>query len=104
MESAVLDAGLRILIVLALVFANGFFVAAEFSLVTVRKTRVDQLIAEGNRMAVTVRPGKAPPTVLQWRLLVLPFSRGLLRRLKLSGNRCGASDGRMCCTALYSFR
>src|SRR5206468_4465904 len=24
------------------------------------------------------------------------------RRLKLSGNRCGASDGRMCCTALYS--
>jgi magnesium and cobalt exporter, CNNM family len=34
---------------LALVFANGFFVAAEFSIVTVRKTRVDQLIAEGHR-------------------------------------------------------
>ena len=30
-------------------------------------------------------------------------TRGLLRRLKLSGNRCGASDGRMCWTALYSF-
>ena len=30
---------------LALVFANGFFVAAEFAIVTVRKTRVDQLIA-----------------------------------------------------------
>ena len=30
-------------------------------------------------------------------------TRGLPRRLKLSGNRCGASDGRMCCTALYSF-
>ena len=29
-------------------------------------------------------------------------TRGLLRRLKSSGNRCGASDGRMCCTALYS--
>ena len=29
-------------------------------------------------------------------------TRGLPRRLKLSGNRCGASDGRMCCTALYS--
>ena len=29
-------------------------------------------------------------------------TRGLLRRLKLSGKRCGASDGRMCCTALYS--
>ena len=41
--------------VLALVFANGFFVAAEFSLVTVRKTRIDQLIAEGHRGARTVR-------------------------------------------------
>ncbi|MBI2835555.1 MAG: HlyC/CorC family transporter [Acidobacteria bacterium] len=41
--------------VLALVLANGFFVAAEFSVVTVRKTRVDQLIAEGNRMARAVR-------------------------------------------------
>ena len=40
---------------LALVFANGFFVAAEFSLVTVRKTRIDQLIAEGHRGARTVR-------------------------------------------------
>jgi len=39
----------------ALVFANGFFVAAEFALVTVRKTRVDQLIAEGNRTARVVR-------------------------------------------------
>ncbi len=39
----------------ALVFANGFFVAAEFSLVTVRKTRIDQLIAEGHRGARTVR-------------------------------------------------
>jgi magnesium and cobalt exporter, CNNM family len=28
--------------VLALVFANGFFVSAEYSIVTVRKTRIDQ--------------------------------------------------------------
>ena len=61
MEGVMLDAGLRILAVLALVFANGFFVAAEFSLVTVRKTRVDQLIAEGSRMAVTVRRALADP-------------------------------------------
>ena len=39
----------------ALVFANGFFVAAEFAIVTVRKTRVDQLIAEGHRGARAVR-------------------------------------------------
>src|SRR5438067_5585812 len=45
----------------ALVFANGFFVAAEFSIVTVRKTRVDQLIAEGHRGARTVRRAVSAP-------------------------------------------
>ena len=55
MPSAAMDAGIRLLAVLALVLANGFFVAAEFSLVTVRKTRIDQLIAEGSRMARPVR-------------------------------------------------
>ena len=50
-----MDVGFRLLAVLALVLANGFFVAAEFSLVTVRKTRIDQLIAEGSRMARPVR-------------------------------------------------
>src|SRR5437763_594010 len=39
--------------VLALVFANGFCVASEFAIVTLRKTRIDQLIAEGSRSAVT---------------------------------------------------
>ena len=39
----------------ALVFANGFFVAAEFAIVTVRKTRIDQLVAEGHRGARAVR-------------------------------------------------
>ena len=52
---------LGLLAVLALVFANGFFVAAEFSLVTVRKTRIDQLIAEGHRGARTVRRALTDP-------------------------------------------
>jgi CBS domain containing-hemolysin-like protein len=47
--------------VLALVFANGFFVAAEFAIVTVRKTRIDQLIAEGNRRARAVRRAVTDP-------------------------------------------
>lgn len=47
--------------VLALVFANGFFVAAEFSIVTVRKTRIDQLVAEGNRGARAVRRAVSDP-------------------------------------------
>src|SRR5436190_23278280 len=50
-----MDVGLRLLGVLSLVLANGFFVAAEFSIVTVRKTRIDQLIAEGSRLARPVR-------------------------------------------------
>ena len=47
--------------VLALVFANGFFVASEFAIVTVRKTRVDQLIAEGNSRARAVRRAVSDP-------------------------------------------
>ena len=46
---------------LVLVCANGFFVAAEFSIVTVRKTRIDQLIAEGHRSAKAVRRAVSAP-------------------------------------------
>jgi CBS domain containing-hemolysin-like protein len=51
----------RIAGLFALVFANGFFVAAEFSIVSVRKTRVDQLIAEGHRGARAVRRAVTAP-------------------------------------------
>ena len=51
----------RIAGVLALIAANGFFVAAEFSIVTVRKTRIDQLVAEGNRRARVVRRAVTEP-------------------------------------------
>src|SRR5215218_6100388 len=44
-----------LLAVLTLVAANGFFVAGEFALVKVRKTRVDQLVAEGRSGARTVQ-------------------------------------------------
>jgi putative hemolysin len=36
---------------LGLVLLNGFFVAAEFALVSVRKSRIDQMANEGNRQA-----------------------------------------------------
>jgi putative hemolysin len=55
METGVLDVTVRLVAILALVLANGFFVAAEFSLISVRKTRIDQLLAEGSRMARPVR-------------------------------------------------
>ncbi len=36
------------LIIAGLVFVNGFFVAAEFALVKVRTSQIDQLVEEGN--------------------------------------------------------
>ncbi len=51
----------RLVLLLALVFANGFFVAAEFAIVTVRKTRIDQLIAEGHLGARAVRRAVTQP-------------------------------------------
>src|ERR1700745_1710687 len=56
-----MDVFWRLAGLLALVLANGFFVAAEFSIVTVRKTRVDQLIAEGHRGARAVRRAVSSP-------------------------------------------
>src|SRR5687767_4520945 len=41
--------------VVVLVLLNGFFVAAEFALVSVRKTRIDELIAQGHKEARVVR-------------------------------------------------
>ncbi|HVF85563.1 MAG TPA: hemolysin family protein [Abditibacteriaceae bacterium] len=41
----------QIIAVVALVVANAFFVAAEFALVSVRRTRIDQLAAEGSNSA-----------------------------------------------------
>jgi CBS domain containing-hemolysin-like protein len=61
MEHSVAGILWRLAGVLALVFANGFFVAAEFSIISVRKTRVDQLVAEGNRRARAVRRAVTQP-------------------------------------------
>ena len=61
MEYSLAEIVWRLAGVLALVFANGFFVAAEFSIVTVRKTRIDQMIAEGHRGARAVRRAVTDP-------------------------------------------
>jgi CBS domain containing-hemolysin-like protein len=44
-----------------LVLANGFFVAAEFGLVAVRRSRIDQLVAEGDRQAAAVQSALRNP-------------------------------------------
>jgi putative hemolysin len=45
------SAGWGILAIIILVMANGFFVAAEFSLVAVRRSRVEELAAQGLKSA-----------------------------------------------------
>ena len=52
-----LETGGGLLAVLLLVLLNGFFVSAEFALVTVRRTRVQQLVAEGRPGAGNVDDG-----------------------------------------------
>jgi CBS domain containing-hemolysin-like protein len=49
-----LDVALKLLIVLVLVAANGFFVAAEFALVSLRRSRIQILADTGSRAAKRV--------------------------------------------------
>ena len=49
----VTDIFVNIFIIAFLLFVNGFFVAAEFSLVKVRRTRLEQLCNDGNQNAKT---------------------------------------------------
>ncbi len=50
-----LSISLRLVLVLALVLLNGLFVAAEFSIVTTRRGRIETLAAEGNPVAPLIR-------------------------------------------------
>jgi CBS domain containing-hemolysin-like protein len=55
MDSSILIDLLKLVFVLLLVLANGFFVAAEFSLVSVRRTRIAELVSHGNSSAEAVQ-------------------------------------------------
>lgn len=46
---------LRLAFVLLLVLLNAFFVAAEFALVAVRRSKIDQMAAEGDKSALVVQ-------------------------------------------------
>ena len=52
---------MELLIIAFLIFLNGLFVAAEFSLVRVRRTRIEQLVDEGSRGAKRVNRLIAQP-------------------------------------------
>ncbi|HYW19170.1 MAG TPA: hemolysin family protein [Nodularia sp. (in: cyanobacteria)] len=49
------DVGLRLLSVLLLIAINAFFVTAEFSMVTVRRSRIHQLVEAGDIPAIAVQ-------------------------------------------------
>ena len=55
MDQSLADVLGKLLAVLGLVAANGFFVAAEFSLVGVRRSRIDELVAQGHGRAKILR-------------------------------------------------
>jgi Mg2+/Co2+ transporter CorB len=50
-DDVLLASVIGILSIFVLVIANGFFVASEFSLVAIRRSRVAQLVAAGRRKA-----------------------------------------------------
>jgi CBS domain containing-hemolysin-like protein len=54
-HATIVDDGLKILAVLALVVLNGFFVAAELALVRIRDTQLEALAVKGNRRAKVAR-------------------------------------------------
>ncbi len=61
MESTLTLDLIGLVAVVFLVLLNGFFVAAEFSLVSVRKTRIAELVAQGNANAKTVQKALENP-------------------------------------------
>ncbi len=47
-------AGIQVVLIVILIALNAFFVAAEMGLARIRRTRVDQLAAEGGKMALEI--------------------------------------------------
>ncbi len=50
-----MDSVFQLLLVIILVLLNGYFVASEFALVAIRKTRIDELARRGNKAARLVQ-------------------------------------------------
>ena len=56
-----MDTVLQLVVIVLLTLLEGVFVAAEIALVTMRRTRVDQLVEEGDRAATRVKRLIAQP-------------------------------------------
>ena len=83
---------LEMLALLGLVLLNGFFVAAEYGLVTSRRTRIMELQHEGNKRARAVlRITKDPPRFIAAMQLGVTISLPGDRRAGRAGARAPAS-------------
>ena len=101
-----MDTILQILVIILLTFLEGVFVAAEIALVTIRRTRIDQLAEEGNRAAKRVKGLVAQPgrflAVTQIGLTFLGFLASAYAAVNLTtsleellrGDRAGRSSAR----------
>ena len=80
---------LQLLVILVLTILEGFFVSAEISIISIRRSRLDQLSEEGNRRARRVRRLKDDPgrflAVVQLGLTVLGFFASAYAAVNLSG-------------------
>jgi putative hemolysin len=56
-----MDTIVQLVVIVILTLLEGVFVAAEIALVTIRRTRIDQLVDEGNRGAIRVKRLIAQP-------------------------------------------
>ncbi len=78
----------ELLVIVVLTILEGFFVAAEISLVSIRRSRLDQLSEEGNRRARRVRRLKDDPgrflAVVQLGLTFLGFFASAYAAVNLS--------------------
>jgi putative hemolysin len=80
---------LQLLVLLVLTILEGFFVSAEISIISIRRSRLDQLSEDGNRRARRVRRLKDDPgrflAVVQLGLTVLGFFASAYAAINLSG-------------------
>jgi putative hemolysin len=80
---------LQLVVILVLTILEGFFVSAEISIISIRRSRLDQLSEDGNRQARRVRRLKDDPgrflAVVQLGLTVLGFFASAYAAVNLSG-------------------
>lgn len=79
----------QLILILFLVLCNAFFAAAEIALVSVRRTRIKQLVEEGNPRALTVQRLLERPTsfmaTVQIGVTLLGFLASAFAAVNLSG-------------------